>query len=249
MERLALHRFASPWLKNQHLARYRWAAGFAAGRRVLDLASGAGYGSGLLRAGGARSVVSADLSREAFEEAATPGSGAGALRGSRADASRLPFRDGAFDLYVSFETIEHVSDDRAVVSEAWRVLAPGGMLLCSTPEREVISPGKRLTDTPDNPFHVREYARAEFETVLGARFGEIRWFGQTPCSAAWKRALAGLAHASPRAARRAHQVRNLLRLPTEGERRHAPYPLAGANGFPEVVIAVCRRRPDGTNAR
>ena len=66
MERLALHRFASPWLRNQHVARYRWAAGYAAGKRVLDLASGAGYGSGLLNAGDARWVVSSDLSEEAF---------------------------------------------------------------------------------------------------------------------------------------------------------------------------------------
>lgn len=241
MERLALDRFASPWLRNQHLARYRWAAEVAMGRRVLDLACGSGYGSALLLAAGARSVVSADLSAEAFLEAerARTGENGPRLRAVRADAARLPFRDGVFDLYVSFETIEHVAADARVVAEARRVLAPDGLFLCSTPEREVISPGRSLADRPDNPYHVREYARGEFEALLRPAFSEIEWFGQTPCSSRWKDFLTPLAARSPRLARRAHQLRNISRLPGERESRHAPYPLRGARGWPEVLIARC----------
>ena len=58
----------------------------------------------------------------------------------------------------------------------------------------------------------------------------------TDISAGW-RALAGL---SPPLARKLHQIRNIIRLPGEGEARHAPYPLAGTRGWPEVLIAVCR---------
>lgn len=240
MERLALHRFASPWLRRQHVARYRWAAGRAAGKRILDLASGTGYGSALLASGGAGAVVSADCSEEAFREAALPGSGAGRLRGVLADAARLPFRDRSFDLYASFETIEHVADDRAAVREARRVLAPGGVFLCSTPERRVVSPGKSLADRPDNPFHIREYALPEFAALLGAEFPEIAWFGQTPCPEPHLRRLRALSGVSPGAARLLGRLRNLLLLPTEGPDRHAPYPLAaGAPGLPEVLIGLC----------
>ena len=147
MERLALHRFASPWLRNQHVARYRWAAGFVSGKRVLDLASGTGYGSLLLRSGGARWVVSADRAEEAFRESERPGSQAGALRGVLADASRLPFRDRSLDLYVSFETIEHVEDDRAVVREARRVLAPGRRFRLLDPG----APGHQSRTDPRRP--------------------------------------------------------------------------------------------------
>ena len=155
------------------MARYRWAAERARGKRVLDLACGSGYGSAILRAGGARWVASADRAEEAFREAAQAGSRAGALRGTLADAARLPFRDASLDLYVSFETIEHVADDRAVVREARRVLAPGGVFVCSTPEREVISPGRTLADRPDNPYHEREYSRREFEALLRPEFDAI----------------------------------------------------------------------------
>ncbi len=245
MERLALHRFASPWLRNQHLARYRFAARLAAGKRALDLACGAGYGSGLLRDAGARLVVSADRADEAFREARQPGSGAGRLTGVVADAAKLPFADASFDLYVSFETIEHVEADRAAIEEAHRVLAPGGLLLCSTPEREVTSPGKRLTDRPDNPHHVREYARSEFAALLGRRFRNVRWYGQTPWPAPLLGPVSRIGALSPFAGRKLHSALNVLRLPMEREARHAPYPLEGAAGAPEVLLAVCEREGSG----
>lgn len=49
-----------------------------------------------------------------------------------ADALRLPFADGAFDLAVSFGVIEHVSDPGAMVAEMSRVLRPGGRALIYT---------------------------------------------------------------------------------------------------------------------
>ena len=244
VERLALHRFASPWLRHQHVSRYRWAARFASGKRVLDLACGSGYGSALLTAGGAFRVVSADRSEEAFREATLPGSGAGALLGTVADATRLPFPDGSFDLYVSFETVEHVPDDGAVVREARRVLAPGGVFLCSTPERQVISPGRSLGDRPDNPYHIREYSKEEFASLLRREFAAVEWFGQTPCSDRWKRILGRLARLSPALARKVHQLRNIVRLPVESERRHAPGPLDGSADWSEVLIAACRTGPE-----
>ena len=45
---------------------------------------------------------------------------------------RLPFRDDAFDLVMSFQVLEHVQDPDAVVREAYRVLKPGGWLFLTT---------------------------------------------------------------------------------------------------------------------
>jgi SAM-dependent methyltransferase len=227
MERLALDRFASPWLRNQHVARYRWAAARAAGLRILDAACGTGYGSRILSRAGARLVVSVDLSEEA--------SGAVFVR---ADATRLPAGSGSFDLYVSFETLEHVEDDRALLTEARRVLAPGGTFLCSTPNRDFLSPGLTLHDRPRNPYHVREYSIAEFEALLGSVFPKVSLFGQTWFSERHQKLLAGAGRRSKILSVRLHQLSNLAHLPWESEERHWPSPLEGA-GAPEVVIGLC----------
>ena len=47
--------------------------------------------------------------------------------------SRLPFRDGAFNLVAAFDIVEHVDDDDAALSELARVSAAGSTLLLSAP--------------------------------------------------------------------------------------------------------------------
>lgn len=48
-------------------------------------------------------------------------------------ASELPFDDGSFDTVLCTQVIEHVADHRAVLSEAFRVLRPAGLLILSGP--------------------------------------------------------------------------------------------------------------------
>lgn len=240
MERLALDRFSSPWLRNQHLVRYRWAAAkFAAGRRVLDAACGTGYGSRLLSEAGARRVISVDLSPEASLEAAR-NDDLQFLRFVRADVTCLPFRDATFDLYVSFETLEHVEDDRALLEEARRLLAPGGTFLCSTPNRDLLSPGLTLRDQPRNPHHLREYSIAEFESLLRRYFPDVTLLGQTWFSETHRKLLARAGRRSNRLAVRIHQLTNLVRLPVESLERHRPMSLE-REGTPEVVLGLCQR--------
>jgi SAM-dependent methyltransferase len=45
---------------------------------------------------------------------------------------RVPAPDGAFDAVVSTQVLEHVPDPHAYLSEAHRLLAPGGTLILST---------------------------------------------------------------------------------------------------------------------
>jgi SAM-dependent methyltransferase len=151
----------------EHLARYWWASGLAAGRRVLDAGCGLGYGSGMLAAGGAKEVTGVDLAEEvvAAARAAVP-----EARFETGDVRSLPFADDSFDLVVCFEVIEHVADQEATLDELRRVLAPGGALAISSPNREQYVPG--------NPHHVRELTTAELETLLKARFAEVRLLQQ-----------------------------------------------------------------------
>lgn len=52
-----------------------------------------------------------------------------------ASVEAIPFADGSFDVVLSHEVIEHVTDDRAAVAEAVRVLGPGGRLVIYAPNR------------------------------------------------------------------------------------------------------------------
>ena len=49
------------------------------------------------------------------------------------DGEHLPFEDATFDVIVLFEVIEHVKDIDLLLQEIYRVLSPGGMLICSSP--------------------------------------------------------------------------------------------------------------------
>jgi ubiquinone/menaquinone biosynthesis C-methylase UbiE len=47
---------------------------------------------------------------------------------AQVDAKRLPYRDAAFVNVVSNSIVHHIPEPRDVLAEAWRVLAPGGLI-------------------------------------------------------------------------------------------------------------------------
>jgi SAM-dependent methyltransferase len=147
-----------------------------AGKRVLDIACGEGYGTAALLRAGAASVIGVDVSAETCAHAARRYG----IEARVGDAQKIPLPDASVDVVVSFETIEHVPRPDLFLDECARVLAPGGRLIVSTPNRETYH-----EYAPDNPFHVREMSEAEFRAALGTRFGEIRMFTQRPKTAAW----------------------------------------------------------------
>lgn len=49
------------------------------------------------------------------------------------DAMRMPFLDGCAQFVTSFDVLQHIQDSNAVLSEAARILAPGGLLLLTFP--------------------------------------------------------------------------------------------------------------------
>ncbi len=50
----------------------------------------------------------------------------------KADVCHLPYSDGTFDKVLSISTIEHIRDDTQAMSEMFRVLKTGGLLLLTT---------------------------------------------------------------------------------------------------------------------
>jgi SAM-dependent methyltransferase len=161
------------WVEHWH--RYHFASRWAAGRRVLDLACGEGYGSALLACMAAQ-VTGVDVSPQAVRHASETYVALPNLRFVEGSCSRIPLPDESIDLAVSFETLEHIEEQREFLTELARVLAPGGLLLLSCPNKAEYSDRRGFA----NEFHVKELYRDELATLVGAHFPAIEWYGQKP---------------------------------------------------------------------
>jgi SAM-dependent methyltransferase len=152
-------------LEDDHLERYRYASQFVSGKRVLDIACGAGYGAQLLRAAGASGVVGVDIS-EAALRIAHDDYGGGGVEFEMGDIASYG-DDDSFDVVTSFETIEHVPDPFGALRNIRRLLRHGGTLFVSSPNRPVTSPmAKDFNDKPANEFHVHEFTPTELRRAL-----------------------------------------------------------------------------------
>jgi 2-polyprenyl-3-methyl-5-hydroxy-6-metoxy-1,4-benzoquinol methylase len=152
-----------------HLDRYRFAAARVRDKQVLDCACGTGYGVRLLREDGqAAHVTGVDLDARSIQYAWMMHNPGGTFF-IEAPGDRLPFSAESFDVVTSFETIEHVPNDAALIDEFYRVLGPGGMLIISTPNQWPLA---------DTPFHVREYNRSSFLQVLERKFECLELYNQ-----------------------------------------------------------------------
>lgn len=158
------------FLEHQH--RYVLAARIVAGKDVLDIASGEGFGSSLLAAE-ARSVIGVDISEEAVTHAQKKYRNP-RLRFLTGSATAIPLPDASVDVVVSFETLEHISAHEEMLAEIKRVLRPNGVLVMSTPDKAVYSDRPRYS----NPFHVRELYRDQFHALLSSQFAHVKMHGQ-----------------------------------------------------------------------
>src|SRR5258706_1819086 len=172
-ERLVPGTLAWDLYQVEHKQRYEWALDYCQGKRVLDVACGTAYGSTILAQSGAAHVVGVDISVEAI---ASNGKQPARLALANGDACCLPFDDDSFEVVVSFETIEHLVNPQLLLAEISRALRPGGICICSSPNRDFVpSSGSKEV----NPFHPSEMSYAEFNQLLGKYFAISDRFSQT----------------------------------------------------------------------
>jgi glycosyltransferase involved in cell wall biosynthesis/SAM-dependent methyltransferase len=156
----------------EHVHRYLLAREYASGKDVLDIACGEGFGSAIL-AETARSVIGVDIALKVVKHAS--------IRYQRnhitfrhGSCAQIPLDKSSVDLVVSFETIEHHDEHKAMMAEIRRVLRPQGLLIISSPDKKEYS----ILTNYCNPFHVRELFKEEFEDLIRANFKNLALISQ-----------------------------------------------------------------------
>ncbi len=162
----------TPLMVARHFFAYWFAEKYSDSKEVLDIACGEGYGSNYL-AGKAKRVIGIDRDGSVIDNAKNKYIKDN-LEFSCQDARSLNYESARFELICSFQTLEHIEDRDAFLSELRRLLKEGGTLVISTPNIKDASPHSLL---PLNKFHVKEYNRREFEECLRPFFGEVRIYG------------------------------------------------------------------------
>jgi SAM-dependent methyltransferase len=138
------------------LARY-----FPDARDFLEIGCGTGYVLGRLHRAFPRLALSGTeffeeglaFARERLGDAASLG---------QADATRLDLRD-AFDVVGAFDVIEHIEDDRRVLTNIHAALRPGGGVMLTVPQHAWL-----WSATDVAACHVRRYSREDLRKKLEA---------------------------------------------------------------------------------
>ena len=155
------------------------------GDRVLDVGCGTGrHACEIFRTLGA-DVVGVDLRMEDLRKAALTlylmdGDNDGSWIISKADATKLPFRDDSFDVVICSEVLEHIPENRAAIAELVRVLKKGKNLVVSVPrflpERICWALSSDYHNEPGG--HIRIYKKRELLSMLenaGTKCWSVRY--------------------------------------------------------------------------
>lgn len=150
-------------LHNHHKIRYDLACNYVEGKEVLDIACGCGYGSLLLADNGkAKSVSGFDIDGDSITY--------GTWKFPHINITRIAGdalnyeNQNKFNVAVSFETIEHLTDVPLFLKNIKRSLNRGGIFLVSTPI--VLHTRTKC----DNPYHMIEWSFYDFHKVISQYF-------------------------------------------------------------------------------
>lgn len=140
-----------------HLERYEFAAKHVRPGRLLDAASGVGYGTHLIATQRPDIIeaIGIDISGEAISYGQSR-YGSNRIRFEQHDVMTFEDEKG-LDSIVSIETIEHVPDPVGLIKHLVDLLKPGGRLVASVP----------TTPSVDvNPYHVTDFTERSFRAIL-----------------------------------------------------------------------------------
>lgn len=162
-------------LEIEHYQRYLSVRKLVEGKCVLDAACGEGYGSSIL-AETAKEVIAVDIDEGVIRRARKLYEKKDNLNFRQGNIEKLDLPDHSIDVVVSFETIEHVSEETQIkfLAEINRVLKKEGILVMSTPNKAIYSDLHHYK----NEFHIKEFYHDEFVSFLRKKFQFVQLYNQ-----------------------------------------------------------------------
>ena len=149
----------------RHLVVYEWIRARVGGLKVVDMASGEGYGANVL-ARTAREVVGVEANPDAFAHAVAR------YPRVRFERTLVETYEEAADAVTFLQTIEHVQDPDGVL-ENFKRSAP--VAYVSTPNVLTLAP--EGAEKSGNPWHVKEYRLDEFRALCEAHYDSVEVLG------------------------------------------------------------------------
>jgi 2-polyprenyl-3-methyl-5-hydroxy-6-metoxy-1,4-benzoquinol methylase len=149
----------------RHLVVYEWIRARVGGLKVIDMASGEGYGADVL-ARTAREVVAVEANPDAFAHAVAR------YPRVRFERSMVETYGEPADAVTFLQTIEHVHDPGAVL-ENFKRSAP--VAYVSTPNVLTLAPEGE--ERSGNPWHIKEYRLEEFRALCEAHYADVEILG------------------------------------------------------------------------
>ncbi len=147
---------------------YEFARDFVKGKVTADIGCADGYGTQYL-ADYANEITGVDYSEPTLQIAREKHKTKTNLKFVSGSVPPIPLPDQSVDVVTAFQFIEHIHLRPQFMQEVKRILKPGGVFLCSTPNSKM--------SIARNPFHVHEYTFAEMEKEAGPIFSEIELRG------------------------------------------------------------------------
>jgi 2-polyprenyl-3-methyl-5-hydroxy-6-metoxy-1,4-benzoquinol methylase len=147
---------------------YEFSKPYIADKITADIGCADGYGTQFL-ADYTKSTVGVDYSEITIAEARAKHASKTNLTFKAGKVPPIPLEDESMDVITAFQFIEHIELRKAFMEDVKRVLKPGGIFICTTPNIKM--------SIARNPFHVFEYTFDEMQKEAASVFSSIELQG------------------------------------------------------------------------
>lgn len=147
---------------------YEFAVDFIRDKITADIGCADGYGTHYL-AGFSKYTTGVDYSEATLEVAREKHAAIRNLEFRASKVPPIPLEDNSMEVVTAFQFIEHIHDRKAFMEDVKRVLKPGGIFICTTPNNKM--------SIARNPFHVHEYTFDEMRSEAVSVFKNIELRG------------------------------------------------------------------------